>query len=54
VDDEHAPIADALGDPPLLPCAMEEPLQAIFPQEEVPEKWTQYTQIDADWYAKRK
>src|SRR5207237_725493 len=32
VDDEHAPIADALGDPPLLPCAMEEPLQAMFPQ----------------------
>ena len=26
------------------------PVQAIFPQEEVPEKWTQYTQIDADWW----
>jgi hypothetical protein len=29
-------------------------VQAIFPQEELPEKWAQYTQIDADWYAKRK
>ena len=30
------------------------PVQAIFPQEELPEKWAQYTQMDADWYAKRK
>ena len=30
------------------------PVQAIFPLEELPEKWANYTQIDADWYAKRK
>jgi hypothetical protein len=30
------------------------PVQAIFPQEELPEKWAQYTQMDADWYAKKK
>jgi ferredoxin len=30
------------------------PVQAIFPQDELPEKWTHFTQIDADWYTKRK
>jgi ferredoxin len=30
------------------------PVQAIFPQEELPEKWAHFTQIDADWYAQRK
>ncbi len=30
------------------------PVQAIFPQEELPEKWTHFTQIDAVWYANRK
>ena len=30
------------------------PVQAIFPAEEVPEKWTAYTQMEVDWYAKRK
>ena len=29
------------------------PVQAIFPLEELPEKWANYTQIEADWYAKR-
>ena len=28
------------------------PVQAIFPLEELPEKWANYTQIDADWYKK--
>jgi ferredoxin len=28
------------------------PVQAIFPQDLVPEKWAQYTQINADWYKK--
>ena len=30
------------------------PVQAIFPQEELPEKWAQFTQIDADWFKNRK
>jgi len=30
------------------------PVQAIFPAEEVPEKWAQFTQMEVDWYAKRK
>jgi hypothetical protein len=30
------------------------PVQAIFPQEEVPEKWANCTQMEVDWYAKRK
>jgi NAD-dependent dihydropyrimidine dehydrogenase PreA subunit len=30
------------------------PVQAIFPAEEVPEKWASYTQMEVDWYAKRK
>ena len=30
------------------------PVQAIFPAEEVPDKWKQYTQMEVDWYAKRK
>ena len=29
------------------------PVQAIFPQDLVPEKWAQYTQINADWYKNR-
>jgi ferredoxin len=28
------------------------PVQAIFPEVELPEKWAHYAQIDADWYAK--
>ena len=30
------------------------PVQAIFPQEEVPDKWKHFTQIEVDWYAKKK
>jgi len=29
------------------------PVQAIFPEEELPEKWASFTQIEADWYQKR-
>ena len=29
------------------------PVQAIFPQDLVPEKWQNYTQINADWYKNR-
>jgi NAD-dependent dihydropyrimidine dehydrogenase PreA subunit len=29
------------------------PVQAIFPADLVPEKWAQYTQINADWYKAR-
>ena len=27
------------------------PVQAIFPEEELPEKWSKFIQIDADWFA---
>jgi NAD-dependent dihydropyrimidine dehydrogenase PreA subunit len=30
------------------------PVQAIFPVEELPEKWTQYTKVDADWFTAKK
>jgi hypothetical protein len=30
------------------------PVQAIFPLEELPEKWTQYAKVDADWFEKKK
>ena len=30
------------------------PTQAIFPQDEVPEKYAKFTQLNADWYTKRK
>jgi hypothetical protein len=30
------------------------PVQAIFPQEELPEKWAHFTKVDADWYANKK
>ena len=26
------------------------PVQAIFPEEELPEKWTSFTKVDADWF----
>ncbi len=29
------------------------PVQAIFPQDLVPEKWQNYIQINADWYKNR-
>ena len=28
------------------------PVQAIFPAEEVPEKWKQFTQINAEYFGK--
>ena len=28
------------------------PVQAIFPQDLVPEQWKHYTEINADWYKK--
>ena len=30
------------------------PVQAIFPLEELPDKWKHYAPIEAEWYAKRK
>ncbi len=30
------------------------PVQAIFPLEELPEKWNAFAQMEVDWYAKRK
>ncbi|MFI5007842.1 MAG: ferredoxin family protein [Solirubrobacterales bacterium] len=30
------------------------PVQAIFPVEEVPDKWKHFTQMEVDWYAKKK
>jgi hypothetical protein len=30
------------------------PVQAIFPLEELPEKWAQFAKTDADWYANKK
>jgi NAD-dependent dihydropyrimidine dehydrogenase PreA subunit len=35
-------------------CVPACPVEAIFPLEELPEKWKQYAQIDADWYKNRK
>jgi NAD-dependent dihydropyrimidine dehydrogenase PreA subunit len=29
------------------------PVQAVFYEPELPEKWAHFTRIDADWYAKR-
>ncbi len=29
------------------------PVQAIFPNEELPEKWANFAQIDADWFANK-
>lgn len=33
-------------------CVPECPVEAIFPADEVPEKWEQYTAINAEWYEK--
>jgi NAD-dependent dihydropyrimidine dehydrogenase PreA subunit len=30
------------------------PVQAIFALEELPEKWTQFAKVDADWFEKKK
>ncbi len=31
-------------------CVPECPVSAIFPAEDVPEKWKQYIEMNADWY----
>jgi ferredoxin len=33
-------------------CVPACPVQAIFPNEDVPEKWTQYIEINANWFKK--
>jgi NAD-dependent dihydropyrimidine dehydrogenase PreA subunit len=33
-------------------CEPECPVEAIFEEEYVPDKWKEYTQINADWYKK--
>jgi ferredoxin len=33
-------------------CLPECPVDAIFDEAEVPEKWAEYTKINADWYTK--
>ena len=30
------------------------PVDAIFDEAELPEKWTAYTKINAEWYAKNR
>ena len=34
-------------------CIPECPVNAIFPEDQVPGEWTQYIQIDATWYTDR-
>ena len=31
-------------------CVDECPVQAIFPEEDLPEEWHKYIQINADWF----
>lgn len=33
-------------------CVDECPPKAIFPEEDLPEEWQKYIQINADWYQK--
>ena len=33
-------------------CVDECPVQAIFPEEDLPEEWHRYIQVNADWYKK--
>ena len=33
-------------------CVDECPVQAIFPEEDLPEEWSRYIQINAEWYKK--
>ena len=35
-------------------CVPECPVDAIFDEAELPEKWTAYTKINAEWYAKNR
>ena len=34
-------------------CEPECPVDAIFDEAELPEKWAEYTKINADWYTDR-
>jgi ferredoxin len=34
-------------------CEPECPVDAIFDEAELPEKWAEYTKINADWFANR-
>ena len=34
-------------------CEPECPVEAIFAEEDVPEEWQNYTQINADWFKNR-
>jgi NAD-dependent dihydropyrimidine dehydrogenase PreA subunit len=34
-------------------CEPECPVEAIFEEDYLPEKWKEYTQMNADWYEKR-
>jgi ferredoxin len=34
-------------------CVDECPVQAIFTEEDLPEEWTEYLQVNADWYASK-
>ncbi len=33
-------------------CVDECPVKAIFPEEDLPEQWTRFTQLNADFYKK--
>ena len=35
-------------------CAPECPVDAIFDEPELPEKWTHFTKINAEWYQKNR
>ena len=35
-------------------CAPECPVEAIFDENELPEKWAEYTKINADWFEKHR
>jgi ferredoxin len=35
-------------------CAPECPVDAIFDEAELPEKWAQYKKINADWYTQNR
>lgn len=35
-------------------CAPECPVDAIFDEPELPEKWAHYTKINAEWYQKNR
>lgn len=35
-----------------LMCVPECPVEAIFKEDDLPEKWTHYTRINAEWFAK--